>query len=104
LSIRSVKRSQVVVPWEEGLHLRPAARLVRLAYTFRSSISLRSGQRAANLRSILSVVTLCAAIGTPLEVQATGDDEQEAVAAISQVFELDQAIEATADPPSRDPS
>ena len=31
MSISSVKRSLVVVAWREGLHLRPASGLVRLA-------------------------------------------------------------------------
>ena len=84
-----MKRSQVVVPWRAGLHLRPAARLVRLAHTFRSSIWLKCGHQAANLRSVLSVVALCAVGGTSLEVEATGDDEQEAVAAVERAFGLD---------------
>lgn len=89
MSISSVKRSLVVVAWREGLHLRPASGLVRLAHTFRSSIWLRCGEKTANLRSILSVMALCAAMGTPLDVEASGDDEQEAVAAVEQAFDVE---------------
>lgn len=88
LSIRTVKQSRVIVPWKEGLHLRPAATLVRLAGTFRSSLSLKRGHHVANLRSVLSVVALCAAVGTPLEIEAAGEDEQEAVTAIEHAFLL----------------
>jgi len=93
----TVKRAHVVVPWKPGLHLRPAARLVRLAQSFRSSIRLRCGPRVANLRSILSVVTLCAGTGTALEVEAAGEDEQEALAAIRQAFGLAQVTDTDAD-------
>ena len=74
------------MPWKEGLHLRPAAKLVRLAQTFRASLSLRSGRRVANLRSILSVMTLCAGVGTSLEIEAAGDDELEALSAVERAF------------------
>lgn len=92
-----VKRAHVVVPWKPGLHLRPAARLVRLALTFRSSLRLRCGSRVANLRSILGVVTLCAGTGTALEVEAVGEDEQEALAAVRQAFALEPAADTGAD-------
>ena len=74
-----MRRSKVMVPWVAGLHLRPAARLVRLARGFRSSIVLKYGSRMADLRSILSVISLCAVMGTTLDVEATGVDEQEAI-------------------------
>jgi phosphocarrier protein HPr len=97
MSMDSVKRAHVVVPWEPGLHLRPAARLVRLALTFRSSLRLRCGSRVANLRSILSVVTLCAGTGTAVEVEAAGEDEQEALAAIEQAFAPKPVADTEAD-------
>lgn len=86
-----MKRATVVVPWREGLHLRPAARLVMLGRTFQSSISLQCGATIADLRSVLSIVALCATMGTSLEVEATGDDEHAAI----------QAVEAEFSPESR---
>jgi phosphotransferase system HPr (HPr) family protein len=81
-----MKRSKVVVLWREGLHLRPAAALVQVAKQFRSVIHLRCGGKIADLRSILSVLALCATMGTGLDVEAAGDDEQDAIQAIEQVF------------------
>lgn len=69
--------------------MRPAVRLVRVARQFRSSISLRVGGRIADLRSILSVIALCATMGTALDLEANGDDEQKALDAIEQVFTTD---------------
>lgn len=79
-------RSTVVVLWRHGLHLRPAAALVKLASNFHSTVRLRCGDKVADLRSILSVLTLCAGMGTGLVVEAAGDDEQEAVQSIVQLF------------------
>src|SRR6478735_7145796 len=76
-----MKRSRVLVPWRAGLHLRPAARLVRVAQRFKSSISLKFSGRIADLHSVLSVVALCASMGVALELEAVGDDEQSAILA-----------------------
>jgi phosphotransferase system HPr (HPr) family protein len=81
-----MKRSKVVVLWRDGLHLRPAAMLVQVAKQFQSAIYLKCGGKIADLRSILSVLALCATMGTGLDVEAAGDDEQDAIQAIEQVF------------------
>ncbi|HEX3856508.1 MAG TPA: HPr family phosphocarrier protein [Verrucomicrobiae bacterium] len=81
-----MKRSTVVVPWREGLHLRPAAKLVRLSKRFRSAIFLKCRGKVADLRSILSIISLCATMGTALDIEAIGDDEHDAARAVEQIF------------------
>ncbi|HUJ45069.1 MAG TPA: HPr family phosphocarrier protein [Opitutaceae bacterium] len=81
-----MKQSRVVVPWPEGLHLRAAAKLARAAQRFRSSISLKCGERIADVGSILSVIALCATMGTALDVEVAGEDEQDAAQAVEQAF------------------
>jgi phosphotransferase system HPr (HPr) family protein len=81
-----VKRTCVVIPWPQGLHLRPATQLLQAARSFRSSIHLRCGDRIADARNILAVLTLCATMGTGLIVEISGDDEQAASQLIEQVF------------------
>ncbi len=81
-----MKNSKVIVPWREGLHLRHAARLVRLTKFFRSTISLKCGAQIADLRSIVSIISLCATMGTCLDVEVRGDDEADAARAVEQVF------------------
>lgn len=82
---------RVIVPWEKGLHLRAATKLVRLAQTFHSSIRIHhcDGQ-VANLRSIISVISLCAVMGSALDIEITGDDEKEAARAVEQVFLVEE--------------
>ena len=86
-----MKRSQVSVPWKEGLHLRPAAQLVTRAQTFRSAISLRVNHRMANARSILAILLLSASFGSVVDLEASGDDEDQAIAAVTSVFDLDDS-------------
>jgi phosphotransferase system HPr (HPr) family protein len=89
-----VKRSKVSVPWREGLHLRRAARLVQIAQRFRSSIVLSLDGKAAELRSILSILTLCATMGATLDLEANGDDEQNAIAAVQEMFSADEGADS----------
>lgn len=84
-----VTHSRVTVQWKEGLHLRRAASLVRLAQGFQSTIWLRCGNRLADARSILSVIMLCASMGAVLDIDARGEDAPEAVRAVEQSFSAD---------------
>ncbi len=71
-----------------GLHARAAAQLVRLAGSFQSDITLKRADNAvvADAKSILSVLTLAAAKGTILELQAEGADEKRALERIEEIF------------------
>jgi len=84
-----MQRSTIIIPWREGLHLRVAVKLVQVAKNFSSTIYLKSGGRVADLRSILSIIALCATMGTKIDLEAIGDDEQMAAQAIEQVFQSD---------------
>jgi phosphotransferase system HPr-like phosphotransfer protein len=44
------------------------------------------GDKIADLRSILSILALCATLGTALDLEAVGDDEQHAAEAVERVF------------------
>jgi phosphocarrier protein len=57
-----------------------------VAKQFNSIILLKCGGKVADLRSILGVLALCATMGTGLDVEAVGDDEQDAVQAIEKIF------------------
>lgn len=72
-----------------GLHARAAARLVRTASEFRSSIRLERADTGAtaDAKSILSVLMLAAARGTGLRVSAEGVDEVVALGAVCALIE-----------------
>ena len=71
-----------------GLHARAAAQLVRLASGFKSKILLsRPDTNAfADAKSILSVLTLAASMGTVLFVTADGEDEGNALEDVGKLF------------------
>jgi len=81
-----MKESKVTVQWEAGLHLRPAARLVKMGKDAKSSILIESGNKVANIKNIMSILMLCATMGTTLTIEANGEDEQEVSQNIEQLF------------------
>jgi phosphocarrier protein HPr len=71
-----------------GLHARAAAQLVRLASGFKSKILLsRPDTNAfADAKSILSILTLAASMGTVLFLKVEGEDERDALEAVDRLF------------------
>ncbi|HSZ41908.1 MAG TPA: HPr family phosphocarrier protein [Trebonia sp.] len=64
------------------LHARPAGALSVAAAKFTSSVRLTAGGREADAKSVLAVMQLGAAAGTPVTVSASGPDASGAVDAI----------------------
>jgi phosphocarrier protein len=81
-----MKHAKVIVLWPDGLHLRHAGKLAKMALEFQSTISLKCGGKIADLRSILSIVALCATMGTVIDVEVAGEDEQAAAQSVEQIF------------------
>jgi len=77
-----MKQIEIVIQNRTGLHARPAKVLVNLAKQFKSNISLQHGGKRANAKSMVSVLTLGAASGSGITVQANGVDEEKAIAEI----------------------
>ena len=82
-----MKRTQVTLSNQLGLHARAAAKLVHLAKTFTSDIQLGKDGTQVDAKSIMSVLLLAAPVGTKLELRVEGDDEAEAFAAIRQLID-----------------
>jgi phosphotransferase system HPr (HPr) family protein len=78
----------VIVTNRLGLHARAAARLVRTASVYRSTVRLERADRSASAdaKSILSVLMLAAARGTTLRATAEGADEDEALRAVCELI------------------
>lgn len=69
-----------------GLHARAAAKLVRLASSFESNISIKRQQREVNGKSIMGVMMLAASKGTEIEIIVEGSDEALAMQALYELI------------------
>ena len=65
-----------------GLHARASAKLTKLAGGFKSDIHLSRNGRRVNAKSIMGVMMLAAGLGSEIEIEADGADEQEAMDAL----------------------
>jgi phosphocarrier protein HPr len=65
-----------------GLHARASAKLTKLAGSFPCEVWLTKGERRINAKSIMGVMMLAAGIGSTVEVETDGSQEQEASTSI----------------------
>ena len=65
-----------------GLHARASAKLTKLAGSFPCEIWIAKGERRVNAKSIMGVMMLAAGMGTAIEVDTNGEQEQQAMDAI----------------------
>ncbi|MBB5224670.1 MAG: HPr family phosphocarrier protein [Treponema sp.] len=70
-----------------GIHARPAALIAQTANKFSSEITIEKDSASVNAKSIMGVITMAAGYNTQLILRADGEDEKQAVEAISQLFE-----------------
>ena len=65
-----------------GLHARASAKLTKLAGSFPCEVWLSRGDRRVNAKSIMGVMMLAAGIGSTVDIEADGPEEQQAMAAL----------------------
>jgi phosphocarrier protein HPr len=76
---------QVVNP--HGMHLRPADLFVRTAMRFQAKVCVTFEGQQVDGRSIVELLMLAARKGTQLTICTSGDDCEEALAALVQLVE-----------------
>jgi phosphocarrier protein HPr len=74
-----------------GFHLRAAGRIVKLTKNYRSEVTIRYNGRSANAKSIMGLASLAAECGSLVELEVDGPDEQDAIAAVTHLIEVDLA-------------
>jgi len=80
-----LKRSIPIVN-KLGLHARASAKLTQTASTFKSALWISRGARRVNAKSIMGVMMLAAGMGSTVEVEADGPDEEAALEAVAALF------------------
>ncbi|MCZ6547164.1 MAG: HPr family phosphocarrier protein [Deltaproteobacteria bacterium] len=70
-----------------GLHARAAALLVQLVNRFSADVKFSKDGQVVDGRSIIGVLSLGAAKGSKVRVEATGGDAKEVVRAIEELIE-----------------
>lgn len=77
-----MSRREVEIINRLGLHARAAAKLVSCASGFASRIEIERNGHRVNGKSIMGVMMLAASRGSRIVIEASGEDEEAALAAL----------------------
>lgn len=80
-------RREIEVQNKLGLHARAAAKLVHTATRFNADVKVQKDAEEVDAKSILGVLLLAAAKGSTVTVTADGDDEEQAIETIQNLFD-----------------
>ncbi len=75
-------KSNITISNRLGLHARASAKLTKLAGSFKSDVHLSRNSRRVNAKSIMGVMMLAAGLGSEIEIETVGEDEQAAMDAL----------------------
>ncbi len=78
---------KVQIANEKGLHARAAAQFVRVAEQFDAAVEVTKGELKVPGTSIMGLMLLGAAKGAWIEIMATGEEAEAAVAALAALVE-----------------
>jgi phosphocarrier protein HPr len=84
---QSIARQERKIRNRAGMHARAAVKFVQLASHFQSDIRVVRGGTSVNGKSIMGLLTLVAALGFSIVIEAEGPDAQAAVEALADLVD-----------------
>jgi phosphocarrier protein len=66
-----------------GLHARASAKLTKLAGSYPCEVWISKGDRRMNAKSIMGVMMLAAGLGSSVDLETNGDQEEAAMTALA---------------------
>ena len=81
----TTSRATVTINNPQGLHMRPAYMFAETASQFDSKIEVAKDSVRIDGKSVLSILTLGAAQGSEVSIEATGDDAQRAIDTLTEL-------------------
>lgn len=83
-----MREAELEIRNQLGLHARAAAKVVAVASRYDARIRVRADDKQpVDAKSIMGLLTLGAAQGTRVQIRVEGDDEDEALSAVTDLFE-----------------
>jgi phosphocarrier protein HPr len=80
-------RSTITISNKLGLHARASAKLTKLAGSYPCEVFLTRAGRRVNAKSIMGVMMLAAGIGSEVEIEVSGEREEEAMDALRRLID-----------------
>ncbi len=82
-----MNKQLVAISNKLGLHARASAKLSKLAGSFQCEVHMSRQQRRVNAKSIMGVMMLAAGLGSEVELETDGVDENAAMTALVALIE-----------------
>ena len=76
-------QKEVTIQMSNSMEATPIAHLVQLANRFSSSIYFEMDEKKVNAKSIMGMMSLVLSSGSRVVIEAAGDEEEKAVAELS---------------------
>lgn len=80
-------QNHITISNKLGLHARASAKLTKLAGSFPCEVWMSKGERRVNAKSIMGVMMLAAGIGSEVNIECDGEQEQAAMSALIALIE-----------------
>jgi phosphocarrier protein HPr len=77
---------ELVVQNKLGIHARPAAMIVRITNKFKAEVFVEKDEEQVNGKSIMGLMMLAAGKGSKVKFLATGEDAQQMLTELEQLF------------------
>ena len=81
-----MQKQTITITNKLGLHARSSAKLTKLAGSFSCQVWISKGERRVNGKSIMGVMMLAAGLGSEVEMETDGEQEAEAMQALTALF------------------
>ncbi len=81
-----MQKQTVVISNKLGLHARASAKLTQAAARFPCGVHLSRNGKRVNAKSIMGVMMLAAGIGSSVEIETDGEDEEAAMSVLLKLF------------------
>jgi len=85
----NIAREEVVVNLANGLHLVPCSKVAELARKYTCEIRIIKNTQIVDAKALFDLMTLRAEQGTHLSLEAEGDQADEAIERLVELFEND---------------
>ena len=89
-----MRKETMEIQLTNGLEARPVAVLVQLASQFESSVYLEAEGKRVNAKSIMGMMSLGLDAGEKVTVEANGEDEEAAIAKLSDFISGKETIKS----------
>jgi phosphocarrier protein HPr len=79
--------NKLIINIPSGLHLRPISVLCNRSIDFKSTITIKIGEKSVNAKSVLGVLSACVKHGDEIELICEGPDEKDAIHILSNMIQ-----------------